>query len=85
MDGLGGLLNQAFGIASAHVDEDADAALGIFAGDLHGLRHEDDLGDLAECQHAAVFGAEGEAFDAFEVAAAVFAQTDDDGAVCCLQ
>jgi len=80
MDSLGGLLNEAFGIASAHVDEDADATLGIFTGDLHGLRHEDDFGDLAEGQHAAVFGAEGEAFDAFEVAAAVFAEADDDRA-----
>jgi hypothetical protein len=37
MDGLCGLLHEAFGVASAHVDEDADAALRIFAGDLHGL------------------------------------------------
>lgn len=80
VNGPRGLLHEAFGVASTHVDEDADAALRIFTGDLHGLRHEDDLGDLAEREHSAVFGAQGEAFDAFEVAAAVFAEADDDGA-----
>ena len=78
-DGARGLLDEAGGVASAHVDEHADAALGVLADDLHGLLDELHLGDLAEREQAAVLGAQRQALHRGDVVAAVLGEAHDDG------
>ena len=74
-----GLGDEAGGVASAHVDEDAHAALRVLAGDLHGLIHELHLRDLAEREQAARLGAQRQALHRGEVVAPFLGEPDDDG------
>ena len=79
MNGLGSFIDESSGVPTAHVDQNRNPALGVFAGNLIHLIDKFHFGNLPECEHRSLLGADRQALHGGKIGPTVFRQSDDDG------